>query len=260
MVDRLQGKIVVILGGARGIGFASVRACLQEGATVVAGDVRPADEDPGTPDRVSFDIVDATDPERVGEFVSSILERHGRIDVLFNNVGRNLPKSILDVDPQEFDDVFRVNVKSHYLGCRAVLPHMMQRRAGSIICMSSNGGIIGRPADPIYNASKHAVIGLMRSLAVAYGHLGIRVNALCPGPIDTPMLREGSSTEEEFRKRIPVFEATTPAGRLGQPDEVAQAVVFLASDESRYINGAALPIDGGKAAGVLPIGRYRVEP
>jgi len=259
MAVRLENKVVVVLGGARGIGFASVQACLREGAVVAAGDVRPASEDLGDPDRVAFAEVDATDPPQVMAFIGSVVERYGRIDVLFNNVGRNLPKAILDVEPEEFDDIFRVNVKSAYLGCRAVLPHMIERRAGSIINMSSNGGIIGRPADPVYNATKNAVVGLTRSLAVEYAHLRIRVNAICPGPIDTPMLRELAPSDEAFIERLPLFVATTPAARMGQADEVARSVVFLASDESRFITGVALPIDGGKAAGVMPIDRYRTD-
>ncbi len=259
MAARLENKVVVVFGGARGIGFASVQACLREGAVVATGDVRPPSEDLGDPDRVVFREVDATDPLQIIGFIDSVFERYGRIDVLFNNVGRNLPKAILDVEPEDFDDIFRVNVKSAYLGCRAVLPKMIQRRAGSIVNMSSNGGIIGRPADPVYNATKHAVVGLTRSLAVAYAHLGIRVNAICPGPIDTPMLRELAASDQEFIERLPLFVATTPAARMGQADEVAQSVVFLASDESRFITGAALPIDGGKAAGVMPIDRYRTD-
>jgi NAD(P)-dependent dehydrogenase (short-subunit alcohol dehydrogenase family) len=135
---------------------------------------------------------------------------------------------------------------------------MIERRSGSIITMSSNGGLIGRPGDPIYNASKHALIGLTRSLAVAYAHLGIRVNAVCPGPIDTPMLR-GLVPEGEFERRVPALVASTPAARVGRADEVAQAVVFLGSDESAFITGAAIPVDGGKAAGVMPNDRYRID-
>jgi NAD(P)-dependent dehydrogenase (short-subunit alcohol dehydrogenase family) len=259
MAGRLKEKIVVVLGGARGIGFASAQACIREGALVAIGDVRPMGEAPGAEGRFLFEEVDATNAQQVDAFIGSVIEGHGGVDVLFNNVGRNLPKSVLEVEPEEFDDLFRVNVRSAYLGCRAVLPHMLERRAGSIINMSSNGGIMGRPADPVYNATKHAIVGLTRSLAVAYAHLGIRVNAICPGPIDTPMLRELATSDEDFRERLPLFVATTPAARMGQADEVAQSVVFLAGDESRFITGATLPVDGGKAAGVMPIDRYRTD-
>jgi NAD(P)-dependent dehydrogenase (short-subunit alcohol dehydrogenase family) len=257
MGDRLNGKVAVVMGGARGIGFAIVREFLREGATVFAGDLLPASGPLDHPDRVSFAKVDATVPEDVSAFVSAALQRSGRIDILVNNVGRVLARSVVDTEPAEFDDVMRVNVKSAYLGCRAVLPGMIERRSGSIITMSSNGGLIGRPGDPIYNASKHALIGLTRSLAVAYAHLGIRVNAVCPGPIDTPMLRS-LVPEGEFDQRVPALVASTPAARVGRADEVAQAVVFLGSDESAFITGAAIPVDGGKAAGVMPNDRYRM--
>jgi NAD(P)-dependent dehydrogenase (short-subunit alcohol dehydrogenase family) len=257
MGERLDGKVAVVFGGARGIGIAAVRELLREGATVFAGDLLPASEDLGPPDRVSFSKVDASVPEQVSALVNTALDRAGRIDVLFNNVGRVLARSIVDTQPAEFDDIFRVNVKSMYLACRAALPHMIERRSGSIINTSSNGGLIGRPGDPIYNASKHAVIGLTRSLAVAYAHLGIRVNAVCPGPIDTPMLR-GLVPEGEFERHVPTLVASTPAARVGRAEEVARAVVFLASDDSAFITGAAIPIDGGKAAGVMPNDRYRI--
>jgi NAD(P)-dependent dehydrogenase (short-subunit alcohol dehydrogenase family) len=256
---RLNGKTAVVFGGARGIGFATVREFLREGAAVFAGDVLPASEDLGAPDRVHFAKIDATVPEDVSRLVTAALERSGRIDILFNNVGRSLARPLVDTHPDEFDDIFRVNVKSVYLACRAVLPHMLQRRSGSIVNMSSNGGLIGRPGDPIYNATKHAVIGITRSLAVAYAHLGIRVNAVCPGPIDTPMLR-GFAPAGEFDQHVPSFVASTPAARVGRAEEVAHAVVFLASDESAFITGAAIPVDGGKAAGVMPNDRYRINP
>jgi NAD(P)-dependent dehydrogenase (short-subunit alcohol dehydrogenase family) len=255
MAGRLAGKVAAVFGGGRGIGLATVREFVDEGATVAVADLL-APEAP--PTGATFDGLDATDPARVDAFVQRVLGEHGRIDVLFNSVGRTLAKPVTETDPAEFDDVFRINTKSVYLACRAVLPSMVERRAGSIVNMSSNGGLVGRPADPVYNASKHAVVGLTRSLAVAYAHLGIRVNAVCPGPIDTPMLR-GLVPEEEFERRIPDLVASTPAARVGRPEEVAELVVFLASDESRFITGAAIPIDGGKAAGVLPNDRYRTD-
>lgn len=258
MGGRLHGKVAVVFGGARGIGFATVREFLREGAVVFVGDVLPASEDLNTSDRVFFAKVDATVPEQISALVNTALERSGQIDILFNNVGRSLARSIVETQPAEFDDVFRVNVKSVYLACRAVLPHMIERQSGSIVNMSSNGGLIGRPGDPIYNASKHAVVGITRSLAVAYAHLGIRVNAVCPGPIDTPMLRR-LVPEGEFRQHLPFLVASTPAARVGRAEEVAQAVVFLASDESAFITGAAIPVDGGKAAGVMPNDRYQIN-
>lgn len=119
-------------------------------------------------------------------------------------------------------------------------------------------GLIGRPADPLYDASKHAITGLTKSMAVAYAQQGIRVNAVCPGPVDTPLMR-GTMSDEEFQAKVPGFVASTPAARIARAAEVAAAVVFLAPDESPAVTGAALPVDGGKAAGVLPADRYRLD-
>lgn len=258
-MDRLADKVVVIVGGARGIGWATVQNCLGEGAQVFMADLRRPEGQPVKPDRFAASELDATDPAPVGDFFARVYGEVGRIDGLLNNVGIHLPKSIVDATPEEFDLIFRVNVRPAYLACRAVVPGMIERRRGSIVNMSSNGGLMGRPGDPLYNASKHAIIGLTRSLAVAYAHEGLRVNAVCPGPVDTPMLRMGISSEEEFAARLPQLVASTPAARVADPDEVAAAVVFLLSDESTFINGAAIPVDGAKAAGAMPPDRYRTD-
>ena len=204
-----------------------------------------------------FQRTDATEKGQVANAVRRALDLGGTIDVLLNCVGVYRPGSIIDSDEEDFDVTFRVNVKSHYLACRAVLPHMLKAEAGSIINLSSNGGIMGRPADPIYCASKHAIIGLTRALAVAYAAANVRINALCPGPIDTPMLRGFGSGD--FEEMLPLYLASCPAARVGHPEEVAAAAVFLASDESRFITGAAIPVDGGKAAGTMPADRYRLD-
>jgi NAD(P)-dependent dehydrogenase (short-subunit alcohol dehydrogenase family) len=170
-----------------------------------------------------FRRTDATQAEQVAGTVRHALDLEGRIDVLLNCAGVYRPGSTVDSSGEDFDVTFAVNVKSHYLACRAVLPHMLEAESGSIVNLSSNGGIMGRPADPIYCASKHAVIGLTRALAVATAAKNVRVNnALCPGPIDTPML----------------------CG-IGSGDFEEKA-------------GAALPVDGGKAAGTMPADRYRL--
>ena len=204
-----------------------------------------------------FQRTDATEKDQVENAVRCALDLGGTIDVLLNCVGVYRPGSIIDSDEEDFDVTFRVNVKSHYLACQAVLPHMLKAEAGSIINLSSNGGIMGRPADPIYCASKHAIIGLTRALAVAYAAANVRINALCPGPIDTPMLRGFGSGD--FEEMLPLYLASCPAARVGHPEEVAAAAVFLASDESRFITGAAIPVDGGKAAGTMPADRYRLD-
>ncbi|MBI3979330.1 MAG: SDR family oxidoreductase [Chloroflexi bacterium] len=202
---------------------------------------------------------DVTVGGQVKALVGAAVSRWGGLDVVFNNAGISLTKPIGEVSEEEFDRLFAINVKGVFFGCKFALPYLLERGGGSIVNMSSNGGLIGRPGDPLYNASKHAVIGLTRSLAVAYAHRNIRVNALCPGPIDTPMMWAGATTPEERQAVLPALIATCPAARYGSPEDVAQAAVFLASDESRFISGVGLAIDGAKAAGVMPLDRYRLD-
>ncbi len=256
---RLQGKIAVVFGAARGIGREIVRQFVAEGAIVHAVDLLALEPGSEPADQLSSAMLDAADPVAVAAFLDRVLAASGHVDVLVNNAGIHLGRSVIDTTPEDFDRIFNVNVKPAYLACRHLLPGMIARGRGSIINMSSNGGVIGRPGDPIYNASKHAVVGLTKSLAVAYGQQGIRINAICPGAIDTPMLRSTLPADAPFVDMIPQLIANTPMARVARTSEVAAAAVFLASDESPFINGVALPIDGGKSAGVLPNDRYRLD-
>lgn len=257
-MGRLADKVAVVFGGARGIGLATVKEFLAEGATVYASDIRePAEK--LDHENYSHSIVDATDENDVDTFVQDVLTHAGRIDVLFNNVGIHLGKPLADTTLDEFNNIFALNVRAAFLATRAVLPGMIERKAGSIVTTSSNGGVMGRPGDPIYNATKHALVGLTKSIAVAHAHQGIRANTVNPGAIDTDMLLGTLATPEDFEAKQHALVASTPAARIGEAWEVAKAVVFLASDESRFINGAVLPIDGAKAAGAMPNNRYSLD-
>jgi NAD(P)-dependent dehydrogenase (short-subunit alcohol dehydrogenase family) len=255
-MGRLADKVAVVFGGARGIGLATVKEFLAEGATVFASDIRePAQKLAFV--NYTHTIVDATDETQVGEFVLGVLTKAGRIDVLVNNVGIHLGKPLADTTLAEFDNIFALNVRAAFLGTRAVMPHMIERKAGSIITTSSNGGLMGRPGDPVFNATKHALVDMMKSIAVAHAHQGIRANTVNPGAIDTDMLRGTLASPEEFETKQHQLVASTPAARIGEAwEEDAKAVVFLAGDESRFISGIALPIDGAKAAGAMPGNRY----
>jgi len=257
-MGRLDGKIAVVFGGARGIGRAVVSAFAAEGAAVHVADLEPLEPGAEPAGSVSATRLDATDPQQVADFVQHAVTAAGRVDICVNNVGIHLPASVVEATPDDFDRIFTVNVKPAYLACHHLLPHMLARGAGSIVNVSSNGGLIGRPADPLYNASKHALIGLTKSLAVAYAQDGIRVNAVCPGSVETRMVR-GDLTEAEYEQRVPQLVSSTPAARVARPSEVAAAVLFLASDESPAVTGAALPVDGAKSAGVLTADRYRFD-
>ena len=255
-MNRLEGKVAVVVGAARGIGLATAREFLAEGATVYSCDIRDTAVDVQHP-RYSHRIVDATNETEMQALVDSVLAAENRIDILFCNVGIHLGKEVTETSVDEFDHLLAVNMKSAFLACRAVLPSMLARRAGNIVITSSNGGIIGRPGDPVYNASKHALVGFAKSLAVAYADRGIRVNTVNPGIIDTDMAR---GTADELSAAVQKkLVATTPAARIGDPVEVAKTVVFLAGDEARFINGIALAIDGAKSAGVMRADRYSLD-
>jgi NAD(P)-dependent dehydrogenase (short-subunit alcohol dehydrogenase family) len=260
---RLKDKIAVITGGATGIGRATAELFAREGAKVAIGDI--ADRAPvaaaiegqgGTAITLRIDVTKSADVEKL---IDTAVRRWGGLDIVFNNAGIAMPKPITDVSEDEFDRLFAINVKGVFLGCKLAIPHLLRRGGGSIVNMSSSGGLLPRASDPVYSASKHAVMGLTKGLAVTYANKRIRVNALCPGPIDTPMLWGTAKTEEERRAKLPAVLATCPAAHYASADDVAQAALFLASDESTFINGVGLAIDGAKAAGVMPLDRYRLD-
>ncbi|MFO0997781.1 MAG: glucose 1-dehydrogenase [Alphaproteobacteria bacterium] len=260
---RLKNKIAVITGAARGIGRASAIRFAREGAKVALGDTADAasvakDIEQGGGEAVVLQT-DVTKAGDVARLLDSAAQRWGGVDIVFNNAGIGMPKPITDVSDEDFDRLFAINVKGVFLGCKLAIPYFLKRGGGSIINMSSSGGLLARASDPVYSASKHAVMGLTKGLAVTYAHQNIRVNAICPGPIETPMLWGPAKTEEERRARLPAILATCPAARYGSADDVAQAAVFLGSDESAFISGVGLAIDGAKAAGIMPIDRYRLD-
>jgi NAD(P)-dependent dehydrogenase (short-subunit alcohol dehydrogenase family) len=260
---RLKDKVAVITGGADGIGRATAALFGREGAKVAIGDIADgagvAEAIRGAGGEAFFQRTDVTSSADFGRLIDEAVRRWGGLDIVFNNAGVGLPKPITDVTEGEFDRLFAVNVKGVFLGCKLALPHLFARGRGAIVNMSSSGGLMARASDPAYSASKHAVMGLTKALAVTYAHRGIRVNAICPGPIDTPMMWGSARTEAERQARLPAILASCPAARYGSADDVAQAALFLASDEASFINGVGLAIDGAKAAGVMPIDRYRLD-
>jgi NAD(P)-dependent dehydrogenase (short-subunit alcohol dehydrogenase family) len=260
---RLAGKVAVVTGGARGIGRATVEAFVREGAAVAVGDIRDAAEAVASATahggQAFYLPTDAADEDSFDNLLAAAATRYGGIDVVVNNAGVHLGGPVTDVSVADFDRIMAVNVRSVFLGCKLSLPHLRRRQGGSVVSMSSNGGIIGRPGDPVYNASKHAIVGLTRSLALAHAAEGIRFNAVCPGAVDTDMLWGDAVSPEDRAALLPRVLASAPMPRAATAAEVAAAVVFLASDESRTVTGIALPVDGGKSAGVLPLDRYRLD-
>jgi NAD(P)-dependent dehydrogenase (short-subunit alcohol dehydrogenase family) len=239
MAGRLEGKVCVITGAAGGIGAATAELFMDEGATVVGVDAVP-----GAPGQLSLEA-DVTDPERVRALYHEVAERYGRIDVLFNNAGISPPDdaSILDTDLDAWQRVQDVNLTSVFLCCKYGLPHLLAAGGGSVINTASFVAVMGAATSQIsYTASKGGVLALSRELGVEFARQGVRVNALCPGPVNTPLLQElyASDPEQAARRLVHV-----PTGRFAEAREIAYAALFLASDESTYVNATTFLVDGG---------------
>ncbi|MBK6887127.1 MAG: 3-oxoacyl-ACP reductase [Tetrasphaera sp.] len=252
---RLAGKVAVVTGGCSGIGLATVRRFAHEGAKVVIGDLSDdlggdlAGEIGGT--YVHCDVADKADVDRL---FKTAYDTYGRIDIAFNNAGISPPEddSILDTDLEAWNKVQLVNLTSVYLCCKAVLPYMLEQKSGSIINTASFVAVMGAATSQIsYSASKGGVLTMTRELGVQFARDGIRVNALCPGPVNTPLLQELFAKDAERAARRLVH---VPMGRFGEPEEMANAVLFLASDESSFVTASTFLVDGGiSAAYVTPL-------
>jgi NAD(P)-dependent dehydrogenase (short-subunit alcohol dehydrogenase family) len=255
MTGRVQGKVAVVTGGCSGIGLASVRRLAAEGAHVVVGDVDDA-RGPVVAESVQGTYVrtDVTSKDDVDALFATAKQTYGSVDIAFNNAGISPPEddSILDTDLDAWRRVQEVNLTSVYLCCKAALPHMLEQGRGSIINTASFVAVMGAATSQIsYSASKGGVLSMSRELGVQFARQGIRVNALCPGPVNTPLLRElfASDPERAARRLVHV-----PIGRFAEPDEIANAVLFLASDESSFITANTFLVDGGiSGAYVTPL-------
>lgn len=237
----LQDKVAVITGAAGAIGRASVEAFKREGATVVAVDIQG-----GSPQADLFLQADLTDESQVEALYNTVAEKFGRIDVLFNNAGIAVPEdgSVLDTEVKVFNRLLEVNVLSVFLCCKHGLPHLIRNGGGSVVNTASLVASMGSAASQIaYTASKGAVLSLTREIAVEFAKTGVKINAISPGPVETPLLATLFSPEQKERRLIHV-----PYGRFAQPKEIAEAAVFLSSDASSYVNGTEFRVDGGITA------------
>lgn len=251
----LQGKVAVVTGGASGIGKATAERFLEEGAKVAIvdiseqrgqealADLKSAGHDPLL---AAGDVTNAADVNRV---VNEIIDHFGRIDILFSNAGILIEGTIEEVTEEEWDRTMAVNVKGAFLMAKEVIPHMLKQGKGTIVNNASCSGLVGDREAIAYNTSKAAVVNMTRCLALDYALKNIRVNCVCPGEIETPMFLQEAATRgispDEHRKDISTYH---PIGRLGRPKEVADAVLFLASDDSSFITGTAFSVDGGFTA------------
>ena len=251
----VSGKVAVVTGGASGIGLATARRLASEGAHVVIGDLnedagRAAAEAVGG----TFVPVDVTDEAQVEALFKVAFDTYGSVDIAFNNAGISPPEddSILTTGIDAWRKVQEVNLTSVYLCCKAALPYMLKQKRGSIINTASFVAVMGAATSQIsYTASKGGVLAMSRELGVQFAREGVRVNALCPGPVNTPLLQELFAKDPERAARRMVH---IPVGRFAEPAEIANAVLFLASDESSFITASQFLVDGGIAgAYVTPL-------
>jgi NAD(P)-dependent dehydrogenase (short-subunit alcohol dehydrogenase family) len=239
VAGRLEGKVCVITGAASGIGAESARVLAREGAKVVGVDVAP-----GAVGNLALEA-DVTDEQQVHDMYERAHAEFGRIDVLYNNAGINPndDSSVLETSLEAWQRVQDVNVRSVFLCCKHGIPHLLEAGGGSVINTASFVAVMGAAVSQIsYTASKGAVLAMSRELGVEFARRGVRVNALCPGPVNTPLLQELFANDPEKAARRLVH---LPMGRFAEAREIAHAAVFLASDESSYVTAATFLVDGG---------------
>lgn len=245
MANRLQGKVAAITGAGMGLGQAVATLFASEGARIVVGEIKEEEgretvsrieNQGGEAVLVEMDVRHGKDAERLTRVA---VDEYGRLDILVNNVGVQINKDVVDTSEEEWDFVVDTNLKSMFLCSKYAIAQMRQQGGGNIICVSSLSGLVGNGLQASYNASKHGVIGLVRSMAVDHAADNIRVNAVCPGSMNTPL------TETIPEEKLAPYRDANLMKRFAAPGEIAKAVLFLASDEASFVTGSVLVADGG---------------
>ncbi|MFT5839047.1 MAG: NAD(P)-dependent dehydrogenase (short-subunit alcohol dehydrogenase family) [Flavobacteriales bacterium] len=251
-MNNYNNKVVLITGAGNGIGRATALAFAQQGASVVVADISRSDGEETTAlitqagGVATFIPCDVTKDQDVKAMVDGTLEAYGKLDIAFNNAGIEIEQSKLaDGEEVIYDKIMDVNVKGVWRCMKYQIPAMLQQPSSSIVNTASIAGLGAAPKMSIYSASKHAVIGLTKSAAVEYGKKGLRVNAICPAVIDTEMFKRATQNDPQKEQYV---KSLHPVGRIGQPEEVAAAVLYLCSDLASFTTGIALPVDGGTTA------------
>lgn len=248
MSGRLQGKRVLLTGGASGIGLAIARRFVDEGATVAVCDRNGDAAATVTAAGAAFAPCDVSDTAALQAWVAEATASMGGVDVVVAAAGYELVADALELTPEDWDTHLAVLLRGVFVAFRAALPAMLEAGTGSLIALGSNTSFAGLPRFTSYATAKHGVIGLVRSMAVDFSARGVRVNALCPGPTMTPMIERQLVGVPDPDGLLATWEAATMMNRLGRPEEIAAAAVFLASDEASYVTGSALMVDGGYTA------------
>jgi NAD(P)-dependent dehydrogenase (short-subunit alcohol dehydrogenase family) len=263
--DRLSGRVAIITGAANGIGAATAALFAQAGAALglidkdAEGLAKLAATLSGAGHKVHTSVGNVTEPADIKQIVDETVQRFGPITLLVNNAGITLTRPFMETTIAEIDQLVGVNLKGLVLASQAVIPHMVAAGGGAIVHDASNAGIVGRPWQPWYGATKAGSVSLTKSMALAHARDGIRINCICPGSIDTPMLRNALGSSGNFEQNWRRTSMVIPLGRIGDANDIAYATLFLASDEAKYITGVALAVDGGRTAGVAEVSHLTME-